>query len=151
MPLSIRALAVLALAGALFAILFTKSSAEPPEAELKRVFERAANNEFEPGGTGDGILDDVIEVMRQRGSIASRLPADPWMGEERPEAEGLEEETSAIPGHRAGQRVTQKAIAAEQMLRAARLLEKVGESEPDRLALIKRMRSEARQLLLRSE
>ena len=137
MPLSIRALSVLALAGVLFAILFTKSSAEPPDQELQRAFEKAANGEFEPGGTGNGIADDVLEVMRQRRPIADRLPSDPW----------LDAEDSAIGSSDRDESVTQKAVVAEQMLRAARLLEKVSERKPDRVTLIKRMRSEARQLL----
>ncbi len=135
--LSIRALSVLALAGALFALLFTKSSAEPPDPELQQAFERAAIGEFEPTGTGDGIADDVIDIMRQRGSIADRLSTDPWLDEEKPRMASSDDAAS----------ISRKASAAEQMLRAARLLEKVGDDEPDRSALIKRMRSEARKLL----
>ena len=136
MPLSIRALSVLALAGALFAILFTKSSAEPPDAELRQKFEEAATGQFESGGTGDGIADDLLELMRQN-PIADRLSTDPWIDEEDSKPESLGRSHGA----------SKKAAVAEQMLRAARLLEKVGENDPDRVALIKKMRSEARQLL----
>lgn len=161
MPLSIRALSVLALAGALFAILFTKSSAEPPfsreltfpedvtlseeqavpdgrtNPEGLKSFQDAVEGKFLPGGTGNPILDDVLQVLKEKRSVVDGFPEDPLL--RKSDTDRISDEIDAT--------TSRQAVAAEQMLRAARLLEKVSESDADRLALIKRMRSEARRLL----
>ncbi len=147
MPLSIRALSLLALAGVLFALLFTKGSAEPPELKgaapelrVPQAFQDAADGKFRPGGTGDPIADDVLQVMAES-PIASRLDPD-----------SLLEDVDFSPASDRGPAgdaaaATRKALAAEQMLRAARLLENLGTNELGRVTLIQQMRSEARRLL----
>lgn len=162
MPLSIRTFAVLCLASILFALLFAQSSAEPPESgnpegQLSergtsegqishsddretgpfRTLRDAVEGSFSPEGTGDGVLDDMIEVIKQRGSIVDRFPKDPTV------VRGAEVPAGVTDGEFAARQV----IAAEQLLRAARLLEKVPRLDPQQVALVRQMRSQAGRLL----
>ena len=157
MPLSIRALSMLVLAGVLFALLFTRSSAEPPEPAVPDAFREASEGKFRPGGTGDPIADELLKVMSER-PIAERLNVE-WAAEVHDSAH----EISAKQDFSGNQdfsgklgaddkmkfmaQASRRAVAAEQMLRAARLLERLGESDSDRVALIQQIRSEARRLL----
>lgn len=127
---------------------------EPPEPKGLKVFRDAAEGRFSSEGTGDPIRDEVLRAIREKGSIASRLPTDPW-DHDGPDADagaggrgGNSPQSRKIPpidGSRSN--ASQKATAAEQILRAARLLEKVGENDPGRVTLIRQMRSEAGRLL----
>ena len=96
--------------------------------------------------TGDGVLDDVLGIIRQRGSLLEGSSLDPTAGADR--------QNAPPSGHRATAGPTRNAYVAEQLLKASRLLESVtaGEdaglaAEADRAALVKRMRAEAVKLL----
>ena len=85
------------------------------------------------GETGDGLLDDVLGVIKQRRSILDGSSLD-----------FLDSDSETTGGPHS---VSGMALAAEQMLKAARLLEKVGTADQDRADLVKRMRAEAVKLL----
>ena len=111
------------------------------ESRVFEVFRDAVDGKFDVTGTGDPIVDDMIKVMQTNGVVADRFPRDllPQGGES---TRGLD--ASKID---ANQTVSQRAKAAEQLLRASRILEKVTAGGPGRVTLIREMRSEAKRLL----
>ena len=167
MPLSLRTLAVLFVAGVLFAILRAQSAAEPPPAlpeslpttapeslsetlppalpeslpsvpalpsRAREVIDKIIEGELKPEEAGIPILGDVMEeAVGENGSLASQL------------GKGLFPEDEVEPSSQA--EVSRTAAVAEQMLRAARLLEEIGDSSSGRSELIRRMRAEAKKLL----
>jgi hypothetical protein len=173
-PLSLRTLSVVLLAGFLFAILLTQGSAEPPvleppaseplapeepraaeeaifpadafvpaeprspdarDARTMKAIRDAMNGEFAPGGSGDPILDDVLSGLMGKQSIAGQLGA------------GLFPEDETLAKTQEAEQINRKANAAEKILRAARLLEGVGETSSEQSDLIAEMRAEAKRLL----
>ena len=113
--------------------------------EARRVFEAASNGEFPDGETGNIVLDDMLKVMRQTGPVSSRLAS----------SRGFDELESPLNveanGHnkvsRSEKHVSSRAKAAEQLLKAARLLEKQTNQLPSSVSLIDEMRVTARKLL----
>ena len=114
--------------------LSTMVVAEPPVSQAEDTIRDALRGKMPAGGTGDGILDDVLSVIAERHRQA---------GPNLLEGAGVE---SSDPGHRKAKR----ARVAVQLLKASRLLENLGSPEPlQRHAdLIARMRAEASSLLL---
>jgi hypothetical protein len=115
-----------------------------PGSKKSRVFEAfrdAAEGKFDASGTGNPIVDDMIGVMQTNGVVANRFPKDllPESGESN---RGLD--VTTIDADRT---VSQRAKAAEQLLRASRILEKATAGSPGRVTLIREMRSEAKRLL----
>ena len=111
------------------------------ESRVFEVFRDAVDGKFDVTGTGDPIVDDMIKVMQTNGVVADRFPRDllPEGGES---TRGLD--ASKID---ANQTVSQRAKAAEHLLRASRILEKVTAGSPSGVTLIREMRSEAKRLL----
>ncbi|MFK8110799.1 MAG: hypothetical protein AB8B91_01275 [Rubripirellula sp.] len=110
--------------------------AEPPQSEpstaeqhIRRVLEGDS-----AGSAGDMVLDDVLQVIQRRGSILDGSILD-----ESPEQPSLSGQAAAT--------VSAKAFAAEQLLKAARLVEKVDAENAKRVQLVSQMRAEARKLL----
>jgi hypothetical protein len=85
------------------------------------------------GETGDGVLDDVLGIIKQRRSILQGSSLDP-----------INSDSQTTGGRHS---VSKMALAAEQVLKAARLLENVGRPDQGRADLVKRMRAEAVKLL----
>lgn len=92
-----------------------------------------------PKPTGDGMLDDVIDLVRRRGSILDGSVLDSPEMRPKAAASGLVSQ----PPHS----IESRALAAEQLLRAARLLMHAGDVDECRRDLVARMRSEAVKLL----
>lgn len=172
-PFSNRTLGLITLAGGLTAMLWTDSLAEPPQGESPvqssrilelpelpplpeplapepatpeeqafeeralRAFLDAAEGNFAPGGTGNGIVDDMLGVMQQIGPISSRLPSDAL----------LDAPMSSSRADLVDDDASRRARTAEQLLKAARLLEQLGDKESEQVALIRQMRAEAKRLL----
>jgi hypothetical protein len=173
MPFLNRTFGVLMLTGGLFVVLWSGSSAEPPasdsaparprqlglpegteipeapqidsgeppsnffEEQVKNAFKRAAQGDFEQGGTGIAIADDILKVIEEVGPISARFASEA----------SLEAPVASRAGFVADGGTARRARAAEQMLRAARLLEQLGGKGSDRVALIRQMREEAKRLL----
>ena len=99
----------------------------PPEQDKIR---QALEGKTPDNGSGDGVLDDVLNVIKQRGSVL--------------DGSSLDVTTDAItqPADE-----TKKAHVAEQLLKSARMLEAIGDSGRQRSLLIRQIRSEARKLL----
>ncbi len=122
---------------------FTIGAGEPPTSAVpttepippakQQIFD-ALEGKSPAGETSDGLLDDVLGVIRQRRSILDGSSLD-FSIDGDAETTGGPTSSSSM------------ALAAEQMLKAARLLEKVGASDQDRADLVKRMRAEAVKLL----
>lgn len=100
--------------------------------------------------TGDMVLDDVLEIIRRRGSVLDGTSLDP-ANDEAPLIINLprEPESGDVPAASAVY------DAAEQLLRSARLLEKLSRTgEPsideDRAKLVRSMRSQAGRLLIQA-
>lgn len=80
-----------------------------------------------------GIYGDVLEIIKKQGSILDDTAFDPRADED------------AV-----GQKVTsesQRAHAAEQLLKASRLLERLDSGDSSRCELVNRMRAQAVELL----
>ena len=106
--------------------------------------------------TGDPVLDDVLEIIRKRGSILDGTSLDP--ANELDSNDGTQSVIIGVPG---GTRFTKggsgdatKAApvyhAAEQLLRAARLLETLADQDESQQELIREMRSQATRLLIQT-
>ena len=120
------------------------TSSDPPSNHIRRVqpenqdsIEQAIRQalEGEPltRASGDGVLDDVLEVIRSRGSILDGTTLDPV-------ASRNDNPTSLS-------RISARARASEQLLKAARLLESIGHTNPRQAELVGEMRAEAARLL----
>lgn len=115
-----------------------------PGSKKPRVFELfrdAVEGNFDATGTGNPIVDDMIGVLQTNGVVANRFPKD-LLSESGESNRGLD--ASQIDADRT---VSQRAKAAEQLLRASRILERVTAGSPGRVTLIREMRSEAKRLL----
>ncbi len=84
------------------------------------------------GQTNDPILNDVLNVIRQQGSVLDGSSLDLPSGDA---AESVESTDS------------QRALAAELLLRTSRTLEQIGPVDKTRQQLVKQMRGEAVRLL----
>ncbi len=99
----------------------------------KQKIRDALDGKSPDGETGDGVLDDILGIIKQRRSILQGSSLDPI---------DSDSETTGGPHS-----VSKMALAAEQILKAARLLENVGRPDQGRADLVKRMRAEAVKLL----
>ncbi len=115
-----------------------------PGSKKSRVFEvfrDAVEGKFDATGTGNPIVDDMIGVMQTNGVVANRFPKG-LLSESGESDSGVDASTSDND-----HAVSQRAKAAEQLLRASRILERVTGGNPGRVTLIREMRSEAKRLL----
>ncbi|TWU55310.1 hypothetical protein [Rubripirellula reticaptiva] len=83
--------------------------------------------------TGDGVLDDILQVIKSQGSVLDGSVLD----------------ASDLPAgnRRANVSAHHRAVVAEQLLRSARMLFETGPIDDSRGELIRQMRSEAARLL----
>jgi len=109
-------------------------------ARILRIFDGMKNGEIlELEPTGDLVVDDIMRVRHQRGSVLERFPGESDLGLKSPSGESGESTEARIP--------SQTAHAAEQLLKAARQLEAFAADDSQRADLIDRMREEAGKLL----
>jgi hypothetical protein len=104
---------------------------KPADAEVVDTIRKALSDDPEARHSDDPILDDVLQIINQRGSIldGSSLDIEPAAGP-RPSTD-----------------VGSKALAAERLLKAARLLEQIEPQDHSRRDLVKEMRRETVRLL----
>lgn len=117
------------IASMVFGMLKVSLADKPDPPEQQRI--RQALDGVETDDSGDGILDDVLEVIKQQGSILDGSVLD--------DRESKQEPSAAIE--------SKQALVAEQLLKTSRLLQSLGNPNREREALIQGMRSEARKLL----
>lgn len=134
----------------------------PPRAEQK-IRDALRGKSLEP--TGDGMLDDVIEIVRRRGSVldGSVLDGDMLDTSEQslPNRDSAEPRSSGqnflhgggttARAIRSRRDIENRAAAAEQLLRAARLLMQTGDADASRRELVAQMRAEAVKLLSQAD
>ncbi|MGB7344138.1 MAG: hypothetical protein WBD20_07985 [Pirellulaceae bacterium] len=87
--------------------------------------------------TGDGLLDDMLKVLKQRGSVLDGSSLD----------KELDISSDGSSTRKAVPSVSQKAHAAESLLRASRLLENLGKLTDEQSELIQQMRHQSLLLL----
>ena len=123
------------------------SQRDPFDDRALQLFQAASEGDFREGETGDFILDDILHVMRKSGSISTKLKSSDGFSElESPLSNSsptIAKDGDDIP------RMTQRIKAAEQLLKAARLLEK--SSSVSDASLVREMRSTAQRLLTTQE
>lgn len=118
---------------------------DPFETQIQRVFQAAANGEFPDGETGNIVLDDMLKVMRQTGPISSRLASSRGFDDlESPLDAKIQARSQS---DQAEKTILARAKAAEQLLKAARLLEQQADQLPSAVSLVDEMRVTARELL----
>ncbi|KAA1259289.1 hypothetical protein LF1_18190 [Rubripirellula obstinata] len=114
----------------------TKDSTIGPKSKIREVLQGN-----QPAPTGDGVLEDVLGVIQRQGSVLDGSTLDP---PPRPDA-AIASESNSTP-HAA----TRRALVAEHLLRAARMLEQISGDEESAI-LVASMRRRAATLLLASE
>lgn len=82
--------------------------------------------------TGDPVLDDVLQVIKNRPSILQGSSLDPAVDQDSPKPDST---------------VSARAHAAECLLRAARVLERIDLADENRRELVNQMRRESVRLL----
>ena len=87
--------------------------------------------------SGDAMLDDVLNVLKQRGSILDGSAL----------SESIDSSPDTSPKHAKADRQNKRARAAESLLKASRLLQQLGQNDPKQTALIQQMRLESIRLL----
>lgn len=105
---------------------------QPTDVEQK--IRRALGGAGGAGGglpTGDGVLNDVLDLIKQRGSVL--------------DGSSLDERIPGATG--AGPESDRNALVAEQLLKAARLLRSLNDPDERRTTLIRQLRREAEILL----
>ncbi len=117
------------IASLVFGVLTVSLADKPDPPEQQQI--RQALDGAETGDSGNGILDDVLDVIKHQGSILDGSVLD--------DSELVPEPNPAL--------LSKHAIVAEQLLRAARLLESLEKPDRQRETLIQGMRGEARKLL----
>lgn len=104
---------------------------------------RAALDGGTPVTDGDPVLDDLLQLIRRRGSVLDGTVLDP--------SNEFDGPGSSASGAGATDRNTiedNKAFAAESLLRSARMLGQLGTPDDARRELMTRMRQEAAKLLV---
>lgn len=109
--------------------------------EALRRIRRALQGQANAATTGDPILDDLLEHLSGRKSVLEGSSLD-----------GVSAEPTSATAVRSSGRAgaptrSRAARAAEQLLKAARILESLGPADASRTKLVTRMRNEAVQLL----
>lgn len=104
---------------------------KPADAEVVDTIRKALSDGPEAQHVNDPILDDVLQVINERGSILDGSSLSPKTN------------TESFPPTEAAS----KALTAERLLKAARLLERIEPQDHSRRALVKQMRRETVRLL----
>jgi len=97
--------------------------------------------------TGDPILDDVLEIIRRRGSVLRGSALEDTNQIPKISIITTDEPLRSISGGEVSPSISVY-LAAEQLLRASRTLERLGGPSGDRSELIRAMRSHAAKLLI---
>lgn len=132
MPPYVKVVFLIAIPFASLVGLRTLVVAEPPVSPAEQKIRDALQGRADKP-TGDGVLDDVIGLIKKKGSILDGSSLDP-------NQDSAEKVTTAGL-------ISRKAHAAEQLLRASRLLSQFDSNDPSRLELVNQMRAEAVKLL----
>ena len=118
------------------------------EDAARQVFQEASEGKFPEGETGNFIVDEMLQVMRQSGSISSRLASSRGFADlKSPLDTDPRNETPITPGDSKSNRDVK---VAEQLLKAARLLEKQPEIGLEEVTLIQQLRAKAGEILVES-
>lgn len=121
----------------------TKSA--PADEAVERIREALQSGQVTPAG---GLLGDVLEVIRKRGSILDGSVLDPLM---EPEPNAVDPVPAAnrfsAGDQKPTQNVSQTVRTAELLLRSARRLERVSSDDDQCLRLIRQMRVRATSML----
>ena len=118
---------------------------EPPmqaDAEAAEEIRKALNDDPDVRGTGDPMLEDVLQIIEQRGSVLDGSSLDPKADESAAE-NGPGTTTDANDADQAAS----KTRTAERLLKAARCLEEIQPLDETRRELVNRMRRETVRLL----
>ena len=133
----------------------------PPQRQLQnrdrvqQLMQEALRSDGRAPASGDQVLDDVLRVLRQRGSVLDGSTLDPEHENTPPSPDGPNE-SSKQPNDSLGKRfrripspsvAPQRARAAELLLRTARVLENLGPVGENRRKLIQELRREAVRVL----
>ncbi len=113
-----------------------------PNTEQQQTKIRSALDGGAPVTDGDPVLDDLLQLIRRRGSVLDGTVLDPSSDFDVPTHDPNARQAS---DPRAVE--DDMAFAAESLLRSARVLSQLGPPDPDRRELITRMRLEAGKLL----
>ena len=118
-----------------------ESSRQNPKRKIRDVLQGRT-----PAATGDGVLEDVLNVIQRQGSVldGSSLDEPTQGGNLVPEVSG---QSTASDGQTLADR---RANVAEQLLRTARMLQQIS-NEDSSLALVNSMRRKAATLLIAGE
>lgn len=105
------------------------------------------NQSQDPKPTGDPILDDVLEIIRRRGSVLRGSALEDANQTPKIAIIETDEPLRSIAGGEVSPSISVY-LAAEQLLKASRTLERLGGPSNDRSELIRAMRSHAAKLLI---
>lgn len=105
------------------------------------------NQSQDPKPTGDPILDDVLEIIRRRGSVLRGSALEDANQTPKIAIIETDEPLRSIAGGEISPSISVY-LAAEQLLKASRTLERLGGPSNDRSELIRAMRSHAAKLLI---
>ncbi|QDT10634.1 hypothetical protein [Planctomycetes bacterium K23_9] len=94
--------------------------------------------------TGDGVLDDVLQIARQRGSILDGSSLDVDLDSSQ-ESDPSAKHSNRPSGKQSA--VTEACRTAESLLKSARLLEKMATLDDDQVNLIRQLRRQSLRLL----
>ena len=106
-----------------------------------RIIRDAVDGKASKGSVNDPILDDVLQIIRHRKDRLNLSLLDP---------DQVIQTSGTMPGELARSTKNSSSVrarAAEQLLRASRLLLRAGENSPELDDLVNRMRAEAVSLL----
>ena len=125
-----------------------RTQQDQTEDAARQVFQEASEGKFPEGETGNFIVDEMLQVMRQSGSISSRLASSRGFADlQSPLDTDPRNETPITPDESKSNRDVK---VAEQLLKAARLLEKQPEIGLEEVTLIQQLRAKAGEILVES-
>ena len=122
----------------------------PADSKVIETIRRALDDDSETLHSDDPILDDVLSIIRQQGSVLDGSALDQAVTDQtRPDAPMFDQrgEPKSDSDGDSLISVTDKAMAAERLLKAARFLEQVKPLDKVRIDLVRQMRRESIRLL----
>jgi hypothetical protein len=124
---------------------------QTPGAQAGEAAEPAGRGSEPAKSSGDPVLDDVLEIIRRRGSVLEGSTLDP---QNETESVIIDVPSLAAPNEAVapGDAGDAKAVyhVSEQLLRAARLLEALPNPDASRIAMVRDLRSQATRLLIQT-
>ncbi len=121
---------------------------ENSQRQIEDHLRRAISGDAEVKPSGDVVLDSIIEQLRSKGSVLDGSLLDPNEPATQT-ADSRQTNTQQVDPQQAQPPSEQACLAAEQLLRSARMLSQLDDnaSDPARRQLIDQMRRQAAQLL----